>query len=251
MRHVLVTGGAKRIGKSIVERLARDGWDIAIHYNGSGEDAIQLAATVRELGRSAVTLKADLTDETAVQKLAMEAADALGGLSALVNNASVFMRDDLSTDTAEAWDLHAAVHVRAPYLLSRALYQQLRDDVTGAVVNIVDQRVLNPSRHFISYTLSKMSLWDQTQVLARAMAPRVRVNAVGPGPVLPSARQSDADFERQVRQTPLAHAVAPDEIAAATAFLLDAQSVSGQIIAVDAGQHLNWAYETPETAPRE
>lgn len=251
MRHVLVTGGAKRIGKSIVERLARDGWDIAIHYNSAGDDADRLAERVRDLGRSAVTLRADLTDEAAVRTLVTEACDALGGLDALVNNASVFKRDDLRTDTAGAWDLHMAVHVRAPYILSQALYRQLPVDVNGAIVNIVDQRVLNPSKHFISYTLSKMALWDQTQVLARAMAPQVRVNAIGPGPVLPSARQSDDDFERQARQTPLAHAVAPDEVAAATAFLLDSPSVSGQIIAVDAGQHLNWAFETPETAPRE
>jgi NAD(P)-dependent dehydrogenase (short-subunit alcohol dehydrogenase family) len=251
MRHVLVTGGAKRIGKSIVERLARDGWDIAIHYNSAGDDAERLAGLVRDLGRSAVTLNADLADEAAVQKLAVDARDALGGLVAVVNNASVFQRDDPDTDDAVAWNQHMAVHVRAPYILSQALYRQLPGDKNGSIVNIVDQRVLNPGKHFISYTLSKMALWDQTQVLARAMAPRVRVNAIGPGPVLPSVRQSDKDFERQVAQTLLGHAVAPDEIAAAVAFLLDSPSVSGQIIAVDAGQHLNWAFETPETAPRE
>lgn len=251
MRHVLVTGGAKRIGRAIVERLARDGWDVAIHYNGSGADAESLAGTVRDLGRNVATLKADLTDEQAVRTLANEAREALGGLSALVNNASVFKSDDLNAETPEIWDLHMAVHVRAPYILSQALYRHLPEKTQGAIVNIVDQRVLNPSRHFLSYTLSKMALWDQTQVLARAMAPSIRVNAIGPGPVLPSSRQSDDDFDRQARQTPLAHAVAPDEIAAAAAFLLDAPSVSGQIIAVDAGQHLNWAFETPETAPRE
>jgi len=251
MRHVLVTGGAKRIGRAIVERLARDGWDIAIHYNGSATDAARLAGEIREAGGNAVALGADLTDEAAAGRLAGEAADALGGLNALVNNASVFKRDDLSDDNRELWDLHMAVHVRAPYVLTRALLHGLGPDAVGAVVNIVDQRVLNPSSHFLSYTLSKMALWDQTQVLARAMAPRVRVNAIGPGPVLPSSRQSNDDFERQALQTPLGHAVDPAEIAAAAAFLLDAPSVSGQIIAVDAGQHLNWAFETPETAPRE
>jgi len=251
MRHVLVTGGAKRIGRAIVERLARDGWDIAIHYNGSAADAEKLASDVRDGGGNAVALGADLTDEAAVTRLAGDAAEALGGLNALVNNASIFKRDDLNDDNRDVWELHMAVHVRAPYILSRALLRGLAPDAGGAVVNIVDQRVLNPSSHFLSYTLSKMALWDQTQVLARAMAPRVRVNAIGPGPVLPSSRQSDDDFERQARQTPLGHAVDPAEIAAAAAFLLDAPSVSGQIIAVDAGQHLNWAFETPETAPRE
>jgi len=251
MRHVLVTGGAKRIGRAIVDRLACDGWHIAIHYNDSAEDAEQLAGEIRDGGGKAVALQADLTDEAAVGQLAIDAADALGGLNALVNNASVFKRDDLNDDNRAIWDLHMAMHVRAPYVLTRALLQGLHADTDGAVVNIVDQRVLNPSGHFLSYTLSKMALWDQTQVLARAMAPRVRINAVGPGPVLPSSRQSGDDFDRQARQTPLGHAVAPAEIATATAFLLDAPSVSGQIIAVDAGQHLNWAFETPETAPRE
>lgn len=251
MRKVLVTGGAKRIGKAIVERVAADGWDVAIHYNGSEDAAKEVAEAVRAQGRTALTLGADLTDEEAVRELAGDAADGLGGLSAVVNNASVFKRDGLEAADREIWDLHMAIHVRAPYLLAEGLMRRLPDEATGAVVNLVDQRVLNPSRHFISYTLSKMALWDQTQVLARAMAPRIRVNAIGPGPVLPSTRQSDADFERQARQTPLAHAVDPAEIAAAAAFLLDAPSVTGQMIAVDAGQHMNWAFETPETAPNE
>ncbi|WNK00949.1 SDR family oxidoreductase [Thalassospiraceae bacterium LMO-JJ14] len=251
MRHVLVTGGAKRIGKAIVECLAQEGWDVAIHYNGSADDAERLAADVCATGRRAVALQADLSDENALQNLTQEASAALGGLCALVNNASVFKRDDLGTDGRTFWDLHMAVHVRAPYVLSQALFRQLPEDVPGAIVNIVDQRVLNPSSHFLSYTLSKMALWDQTKVLARAMAPRIRVNAVGPGPVLPSSRQSGEDFERQARQTPLAHVVQPGEVGRAAAFLLDAPSVSGQIIAVDAGQHMNWAFETPETAPRE
>ncbi len=251
MRQVLVTGGAKRIGKAIVERLAAGGWDIAIHYNGSADAAEALADELRGQGRRTIAVGADLTDEAALDGIIETASAALGGLTALVNNASVFQRDGLETDGREIWDLHMAIHVRAPYLLSQKLFRQLDGDQTGAVVNLVDQRVLNPSSHFLSYTLSKMALWDQTQVLARAMAPRVRVNAIGPGPVLPSTRQSNDDFERQASQTPLAHAVNPAEIADATAFLLDAPSVSGQIIAVDSGQHMNWAYETPETAPKE
>lgn len=215
MRNVLVTGGAKRIGRSIVERLSHDGWDVAIHYNGSADEADNLAESLRRQGRRAVTVQADLADESAVQAMADQASDALGGLTALINNASIFKRDDLATQDRSFWDLHMAVHVRAPYVLSQALYRQLPEKASGAIVNIVDQRVLNPSSHFLSYTLSKMALWDQTQVLARAMAPRVRVNAIGPGPVLPSTRQSNDDFDRQARQTPLSHAVSPDEIGAA------------------------------------
>jgi NAD(P)-dependent dehydrogenase (short-subunit alcohol dehydrogenase family) len=251
MRHVLVTGGGKRIGRAIVELLARNGWDIAIHCNDSRDEAEVVARVVRAMGRIAIVVQADLQDEDAVRAMAGEAADALGGLNALVNNASVFVRDDVDTESRALWDLHMAVHMRAPFVLAMELLRQLPADHNGAIVNIADQRVLNPSRHFLSYTLSKMALWDQTQVLARAMAPRVRVNAVGPGPVLPSSRQSAEDFAQQALQTPLERVVQPEEVAAAVAFLLDAQAVTGQIIAVDAGQHLNWAYELPQAAPKE
>lgn len=251
MRHVLVTGGGKRIGRAIVEKLAGDGWDVAIHYNSSVSEAERAADAVRACGQNAVILQADLKDEDALGCLITQASTALGGLNALVNNASVFSPDSIEDHTPALWDEHMAVHVRAPFVLSSALYRQLPENVDGAIVNIVDQRVLNPTKHFLSYTLSKMALWDETQVLARALAPRMRVNAVGPGPVLPSTRQRIADFERQAAQTPLERAVDRDEIAAAVAFLLDARSVTGQIIAVDSGQHLNWAYETAETAPKE
>ena len=251
MRNVLVTGGGKRIGRAISARLAADNWNVIVHYNGSHEDAASTVKSIKDSGGTAISLKADLQDEADVVRLGMEAAAAFGGLTAIVNNASVFVRDDVKTGTKELWDLHMAVHVRAPFVLAQSLLEQLPDGDRGAIVNIVDQRVLNPSKHFTSYTLSKMALWDQTRVLAKAMAPAVRVNAIGPGPVLPSTRQSQADFDLQAQQTPLAKAVDPSEIAAGVAFLLDARSVTGQMIAVDAGQHLNWAYETATTAPKE
>jgi len=251
MRNVLVTGGGKRIGRSISTRLAADNWNVIVHYNGSEKDAVSTIDEIKESGGKAVALKADLQNETEVMRLGEQAAEAFGGLTAIVNNASVFVRDDMETSTKELWDLHMSVHVRAPFVLAQSFLRQLPDGNSGAIVNIVDQRVLNPSKHFTSYTLSKMALWDQTRVLAKAMAPAVRVNAIGPGPVLPSTRQSQADFDLQAEQTPLAKAVDPTEIAAGVAFLLDAGSVTGQMIAVDAGQHLNWAYETEATAPKE
>lgn len=251
MRNVLVTGGSKRIGRAISSRLARDNWNVIVHYNGSHEDALATVAAIEAQGGHAIALKADLKDEADVVRLGANAADAFGGFGAIINNASVFVPDDILTSNKELWDLHMAVHVRAPFVLAQCLLSQLPDGHDGAIVNIVDQRVLNPSKHFTSYTLSKMALWDQTQVLARSMAPRVRVNAVGPGPVLPSTRQSQEDFDLQACQTPLEKVVDPSEIAAAASFLLDAGSVTGQMIAVDAGQHLNWAFETAETAPRE
>jgi len=249
VRNVLITGGSKRIGRRITERLVQGGWSVAIHYNGSNEAAEEAAEEARAAGVKAVTVSADLEDESTYKGLIAEAVDGLGPLMALVNNASIF-QDDPDDDPA-IWAKHMAVHVRAPYMLTKALAAGLAEGASGAVVNIVDQRVLNPTKHFPGYSISKMALWDQTQVLARALAPRVRVNAVGPGPVLPSTRQSDEDFQAQAAQTPLARAVEPEEIAAAVAYLLDAQAVTGQIIAVDSGQHLNWAYETDETAPRE
>ena len=251
VKNVLITGGGKRIGRAIVEHLGQNGWNVAIHCNASREEAEAAADAVRAMGRKAVVLQADLQDENAVQALALNAAEALGGLNALVNNASVFVRDDVGQHNPAIWGVHMAVHVRAPFVLATELYRLLPAGCEGAVVNIADQRVLNPSSHFLSYTLSKMALWDQTQVLARAMAPKVRVNAVGPGPVLPSTRQSTDDFDQQARQTPLERVVQPDEVAAAVVFLLDAKAVTGQMIAVDAGQHLNWAYEIPQTAPKE
>jgi len=251
MRKALITGGGRRIGRAIVERLAADGWAVAVHYNDSAEEAEAAVAAIRSAGGTACALGADLADEAQVRALAAEAGERLGGLDAVVNNASAFGHDALEDDGREQWDRHMELHVRAPYVLARALYLGLAEGAMGAVVNVVDQRVLNPTKHFISYSISKMALWDQTQVLARAMAPSVRVNAVAPGPVLPSSRQSADDFARQARQTPLGHAAEPAEVAAATAFLLDAPSVTGQIIAIDAGQHLNWAYETDETAPTE
>lgn len=255
MRNVLVTGGGKRIGRAIAENLADKGWGVAVHYKGAAEDAAEVAAGIEGNGGRAICVQADLENETEVRAMFAAAVKGLGGLGAVVNNASVFIGDDVLSEERTVWDQHMAVHVRAPFVLAQELLKHLGglgdDNTAGAVVNIADQRVLNPSKHFYSYTLSKMALWDQTQVLARAMAPRVRVNAVGPGPVLPSTRQSRDDFERQAMQTPLQRTVDPHEIADAVAFLLDAPSVTGQIIAVDSGQHLNWAHETEETSPRE
>ncbi|MDA8637241.1 SDR family oxidoreductase [Rhodospirillales bacterium] len=251
MRRVLVTGGAKRIGRTIVDRLASDGWDVAIHHHSSADDAAAAADYVRSLGRNSVAVSANLEDVTAIRHMASEVCDALGPLTAVVNNASVFIGDDVKTEDFEVWDQHMDVHLKAPYVLTQELMKQVPKGKLGSVVNVIDQRVFNPSKHFPSYTMSKMALWDQTQVLARALAPNIRVNAVGPGPVLPSPRQSQEDFDIQARQTPLERAVEPAEIAAAVSFLLDAPSVTGQMIAVDSGQFMNWAYETEETKPRE
>lgn len=238
---VLVTGAARRIGRAIALDLARDGWAVGVHCAASVEDADEVVTMIRAAGGQADAFAADLADEDAVQALVPQVIASLGPVRALVNNASVFERDDATTVTRESWDHHLEVNLRAPFVLIQCLARLLPADATAAVVNILDQRVFNLTPYFTSYTVSKAALWTLTQTLAMALAPRIRVNAVGPGPVLPSLRQTREQFERQWSSVPLARPVAPEEIAAAVRFLLDAPGVTGQMIAADGGQHLGWS----------
>lgn len=247
----LVTGAARRIGRAIALGLADAGWAVAIHHRDSGADAEALAEQIRRRGAGAAVLAADLADEVAVAELLPAAEAALGPVGALVNNASVFERDEALDATRRSWDRHMDVNLRAPFVLSQAFARRLPEGATGAIVNILDQRVWNLTPHFTSYTLSKAGLWTLTQTLALAFAPRIRVNGVAPGPVLPSARQTQAQFDAQARATPLGRATAPEEIAAAVLFLLEAPSVTGQMLALDGGQHLNWAPASGATASDE
>jgi NAD(P)-dependent dehydrogenase (short-subunit alcohol dehydrogenase family) len=162
----------------------------------------------------------------------------LGAPSCLVNNASEFLFDELPTLSAELWDAHFAVNLRAPVFLAKALAENLPEGADGNVVNLIDQRVLRPSPEFFSYTLAKTGLWSATRMLAQALAPRVRVNAIAPGPVLQSVHQTPEEFEAERRMTLLRHGTSPQEIAAAVAFILDAPAITGQMIALDGGQHL-------------
>jgi len=238
---VLVTGAAVRIGRAIVLELVAGGWRVAIHCNRNAVQAEALAAEIAALGGTACAVAADLADEDATTALVSRAASELGPVTALVNNASLFEHDTPWTVSRAGWDTQMAVNLRAPFVLTQALLDHLGPGGRGAVVNIVDQRVWNPGPEFTTYTLSKMALWDMTRVLARALAPNVRVNAVGPGPTLANSRQSADQFARQWQATPLGRPVDPTEVAAAVRFLLDAPAVTGQMIAVDSGQHLGFA----------
>lgn len=241
-RAALVTGAAKRIGAAIARALAADGWAVALHYGASAGAAEDLAAEIAAGGGCAVPVRADLAKEAETETLISRAGEALDApLGVLVNNASAFERDEVPDVTRESWDRHMEVNLRAPFVLSQQLARALPEGAGGAIVNILDQRVENLTPHFVSYTLSKSGLWTLTRTLALALAPRIRVNGVGPGPVLPSPRQSDAQFRAQARATPLGHGADPGEIADAVRFLLAAPSVTGQMIAVDGGQHLNWS----------
>ncbi|MFB2551156.1 SDR family oxidoreductase [Ensifer soli] len=240
----LVTGGARRIGRAIVEDLAAHGFAVAIHAHRSLDEAEALAATLRRSGATAVALAADLADPDACARLLPAAAAALGPVGLLVNNASVFLKDSLETLNGGTWDAHFDVHVRAPSLLARDFAAALGDDQSGLIVNLVDQRVLAPNPRFYSYMLSKAALWMATQTMAQALAPRIRVCAIGPGPTLPNDRQNRADFEAQVAAVLLKRGPDLAEFGRTIRFLFDTPSITGQMIALDGGQHLAW--ETPD-----
>jgi NAD(P)-dependent dehydrogenase (short-subunit alcohol dehydrogenase family) len=235
----LVTGAGRRIGRALAVALARAGYDIAVHHKGSADDALVTAAEVEAVGRRAVLLSVDLADRPAVAGLIPAAAAALGPLNLLVNNAALFQDDRIGAVTDDSYDHHMAVNLRAPIFLAQAFAAQVAD-ADALVVNILDQRVLHPNPQFFSYGLSKSALWTATRTLAQALAPRVRVNGVGPGPTLPSIHQTPELFAAEAANTPLRRSATPEEIAAAVLYLVDAPSVTGQMIAVDGGQHLAW-----------
>ncbi len=240
----LVTGGAQRIGRRIVERLAEENYAVAIHCRRSTDAADELAARIGAAGGRAAVVRAELADAAAVAGLVDEAVRALGPLTLLVNNASEFEPDEVETLSPERWDRHFAVNLRAPAFLARDFARQLPEGREGCIVNIVDQRVWKPTPQFFSYSLTKAALFSATRTMAQALAPRIRVNAVGPGPTLANERQSGDDFARQSGAVLLGRGGTPDEIAEAVLYLARARSVTGQMIAVDGGQHLAW--ETPD-----
>lgn len=246
--NVLITGAAQRIGRAIAVALADDGWSVGIHYYRSADAAEALCAELKEKGGDAYTVGADLGDESAVERLIAQAAK-IAPVTCLVNNASVFERDDLASISRSLWQTHIDVNLWAPLRLSQAVAAALPDDVQGNIVNIIDQRVENISPDFLSYTISKAGLWALTQSLAQSLAPRIRVNAIGPGPVLPSPRQSAEQFEAQASRMPLGHGAPVTEIAEGVRYILSATSMTGQLIALDGGQHLGWDFPDPDAPP--
>jgi len=237
----LVTGAGRRLGAAIARDLAQHGWAVAIHYRGSRRDAEALVSDIEAAGGRAVALSCDLAREAEVETLIPRAVEALGPVTCLVNNASSFEMDKIDTVTRESWDRHIETGLRAPLVLSQAFARQLPDDVEGNIVNMLDQRVWKLTPYFLSYTVAKTGLWTLTQTLALALAPRIRVNGIGPGPTLPSERQSDEQFRLQQAAVPLKRGPALDEIAATVRYILATPSLTGQMIALDGGEHLGWA----------
>ena len=250
-RTALVTGAAHRIGRAVALDLAAQGFDVAIHYNRSRDAAAALAAEIERGGRRAALLDADLSVENHTAALIGRAAAALGPVGCLVNNASRFDLDVWDTATRESWDTHMETNLRAPFLLSQEMARSLPESAAGVIVNLIDQRVWNLTPYFLTYTLSKTGLWTLTQTLALALAPRIRVNAIGPGPTLRSERQSEAQFRMQWDATPLQHGATPEEIAAGVRFILAAPAMTGQMIALDGGEHLGWAQPVRGVVPVE
>ena len=237
---VLITGAARRIGRAIALDLARNGWQVCVHYRRSAEDAGKLVDEIRALGGTGAAVAGDLALDEDVARLIPLCREALGAPVCLINNASEFQVDTVATTTSETWDTHLDINLKAPVFLARALFLNLPDGATGSVINIIDQRVWKLTPDFFSYTISKAGLWTATRTLAQALAPRVRVNAIGPGPVLKSIHQTDAEFAREAQSTLLGHGPTPEEIAAAVRFILASPSLTGQMVALDGGQHLTW-----------
>lgn len=247
----LVTGGAKRIGRTLVTALAEDGWAVGIHYNRSAQQAEDLAQRVRDDGGQAAAFQADLATESAVCRLLPAIAGSLGQVTLLINNASTFENDSIADMTRESWDRHIEANLRAPLVLTQAMAAALPDDARGNVINILDQRVWNLTPHFLSYTVSKSALWTLTRTLALGLAPRIRVNGIGPGPTLRNERQTEAHFAAQWEAIPLARPTDPSEIADAVRYILRAPAMTGQMIALDGGEHLAWAQPSRGIVPIE
>lgn len=240
----LVTGGARRIGRAIVERLAEAGYAVAIHCGSARAEAEALAADIERRGGRAAVVSADLADPAAVDALLPAAQAALGPVTLLVNNASSFLVDDITSIDVPTWNRQFSINLRAPSVLAGALANRLPDGRHGAIVNIIDQRVWKLTPQYYSYTLTKAALLTATKTMAQALAPRIRVNAVGPGPTLPNPHDGAEAMEQEAAATLLQRRVDAREIAEAVLYLAQAGSVTGQMIAVDAGQHLGW--RTPD-----
>lgn len=243
-KNALVTGGARRIGAAIVRDLARNGWGVAIHCRSSRADADELAGEIRCEGGRAAVVTGDLADIQAIYGIVTAAETALGPLGLLVNNASMFERDDIGELDPDLFERQLRVNLTAPCLLADAFVNRLPEGTEGHIVNIIDQRVLRPTPRFFSYTLAKSALWMATRTLAQGLAPRVRVNAIGPGPTMQSTHQLGDDFSRQAAAVPLGYGPRLEEFGRTIRYFVETPSITGQMVCLDGGQHLAW--ETPD-----
>jgi len=236
----LVTGAARRIGRAIALELASAGWDVGLHCNRSRAEADALANQLSGMGARTAVLPADLADFNQTARLVQGCTQALGPPECLINNASIFERDGVRDFTAESWQAHHDVNLRAPLILSQAFAAALPAGREGNIINLIDQRVLRLNPTFFSYTLAKSALWTATRTMAQSLAPDIRVNAIAPGPVLANHYQTAEDFARECESTLLRHGASPEEIAQAVMFIVSARAMTGQMIALDGGEHLQY-----------
>ena len=239
-RVALVTGAANRLGAAMARALAADGWTVVIHHRGGHDDALALVADIAASGGHAALVKADLAARRQRSALVAKAAAHFGPLTLLVNNASSFEPDAVTDLDEELWDRHLAIHLEAPAFLARDFAAQLPTDIQGNIVNIIDERVLHLTPNYFSYTLSKAALWTMTQTMAQSLAPRIRVNAIGPGPTLKEKGQSQAAFDKSQANAPLGYAANAGDVCDALLYLLRARSVTGVMIPVDGGKHIDF-----------
>ena len=240
----LVTGAGRRLGRAIALDLADRGWSVGVHYHASAAEALAVVAEIEAKGGKAAAFAADLARSGAPEPLIESCIATLGPITCLINSAACFEWDDIETLDRDTWQAHLDVNLRAPIFLAQGLARRLPKGAAGNIINVIDQKVLRLDPEFFSYTVAKSALWTATQLLAQALAPEIRVNAIAPGPVLPSLKQSEDEFARECRSTLLQHGVDPGEVTAAVRFLLETPSVTGQMIALDSGQHLAWRKES-------
>jgi len=238
----LITGGSERIGKVICESIARKGWNVVVHYNKSKTSAFSLKNKLNSYNVKSYCIKADLSKDIELKKLFIKAKKEMGNINCLINNASTFELDNIHNIEKKKWEYHLNTNVWAPIFLIKQFVKNLPKKINGNIINIVDQRVVNLTPFFTTYTLTKSMLWTLTQTLALSLAPKIKVNAIGPGPTFPSKRQTSKQFKNQYRKVPLKKAVDPNEIAEAVLFILNSNSLTGQLINIDSGQHLGWAH---------
>jgi NAD(P)-dependent dehydrogenase (short-subunit alcohol dehydrogenase family) len=236
----LVTGAGRRLGRAIALDLAERGWSVGVHYHVSAAEALAVVAEIEAKGGKAAAFAADLARMGAPEPLIESCAATLGPITCLINSAACYERDDIQTLDRDSWQAHLDVNLRAPIFLAQAVARRLPKGASGNIVNLIDQKVLRLDPEFFSYTVAKSALWTATKMLAQALAPDIRVNAIAPGPVLPSLKQSEEAFARECRSTLLGHGVGPEEVTAAVRFLLETPAITGQMIALDSGQHLAW-----------
>ncbi|MBR79453.1 MAG: short chain dehydrogenase [Euryarchaeota archaeon] len=235
-RTVLVTGGSKRIGREICLRLALDGFAVAVHHRNSEPESLEVVEEILSIGSDAFSVRCDLSETGAASRLIGQCQDELGPITDLVNNASIFEYDDIFSVTEGSWDSHMAINARAQTMLIRALAEGMPDGESGSVVNIIDQKIASPNPDYLSYTASRFAMLGMTETLARALSPKVRVNAVAPGHTLASPEQTDSGFAKAQAETPLGYGPEPGDVAEAASFLLNSKAVTGQVIFVDCGE---------------